>query len=54
MHALQDFFSTDYGLLSAAVIACTLAMGGFYINYFVKHIKQDCAAEDARRAALKH
>jgi len=54
MHALQDFFTTDYGLLSAAVLLCIFGMAAFYINYFVKHIKQDCAAEDARRAALKH
>ena len=46
MHALQDFFSTDYGLLSAAVIAFTLFMGGWYINYFRRHI-----AEDTARAA---
>lgn len=46
MHALKDFFSTDYGLLSAAVIAFTLFMGGWYINYFRRHI-----AEDTARAA---
>ncbi len=50
MHALRDFFSTDYGLLSAAVIAITLGMGAFYINYFVKHMREDEAR--ARAAGL--
>jgi len=48
MHALQDFFSTDYGLLSAAVIAITLGMGVFYVRFFVKHMQQDEARERAR------
>jgi hypothetical protein len=51
MHALRDFFTTDYGLLSAAVIAITLGMGAFYTNFFIKHIRQDEAAERARLAA---
>lgn len=46
MHALKDFFTTDYGLLSAAVIAVTLGMGAFYAWFFRKHIR-----EDAERAA---
>jgi Protein of unknown function (DUF3149) len=50
MHALQDFFSTDYGLLSAAVIAITLGMGVFYVRFFVKHMQQDEARERARLA----
>ncbi|MFM2052307.1 MAG: hypothetical protein RL456_344 [Pseudomonadota bacterium] len=49
MHALTDFFSTDYGLLSALVIAITLGMGGFYVRYFMKHIRED--TEAAERAA---
>ena len=36
MHALRDFFSTDYGLLSAAVIAFMLGMGVFYARFFLK------------------
>lgn len=48
--ALRDFFTTDYGLLSAAVIAFTLGMGAFYVNYFVKHIREDEAR--ARAAGL--
>ncbi len=41
MHALRDFFSTDYGLLSAAVIAITLGMGVFYTRFFLKHMRED-------------
>ncbi|MCP5272582.1 MAG: DUF3149 domain-containing protein [Burkholderiaceae bacterium] len=46
MHALRDFFTTDYGLLSAAVIAFTLGMGVFFSRYIARHIR-----EDAERAA---
>jgi hypothetical protein len=45
MHALVDFFSTDYGLMSAAVIAFMLGMGVFFVRFFLTHIEQD-----ARRA----
>jgi hypothetical protein len=51
MHALRDFFSTDYGLLSAAVIAITLGMGAFYVRFFLKHMHEDEAR--ARAAAQK-
>ena len=53
MHALRDFFTTDYGLLSAAVIAFTLGMGWFYASYFARHIREDEAAERARQAAAR-
>lgn len=46
MAALKDFLTTDYGLMSAVVIAITLGMGVFYARFFAKHIK-----EDAERAA---
>ena len=48
MHALKDFLSTDYGLMSAVVIAITLGMGVFYARYIMKHIRED--AEAAARA----
>lgn len=51
MHALTDFFSTDYGLMSAAVIAFTLGMGVFFARYMSKHIKED--SEAAARAARR-
>jgi len=50
MHALTDFFTTDYGLLSAVVIVCTLGMGAFYANYFARHIRED-SERAAREAA---
>ncbi len=45
MKALTDFFSTDYGLLSAAVIAITLGMAVFFIRFFVSHMREDEARE---------
>lgn len=50
MHALRDFFSTDYGLMSAAVIAVTLGMAGYFTWFFRSHIKAD-AERAAREAA---
>ena len=52
MKALTDFFTTDYGLLSFAVIAIVLGMAWFYVRYFLVHMHQDEAAERARLAAL--
>ena len=50
MRALQDFFSTDYGLLSAAVIAVTLGMAAFFTRFFITHMREDEARERARLA----
>ena len=50
MHALRDFLSTDYGLLSAFVIAFTLGMGVFFSRYFARHIRED-TERAAREAA---
>ena len=41
MHALVDFFSTDYGLMSAGVIAFMLGMGVFFVRFFVSHMHED-------------
>jgi len=49
MRALTDFFTTDYGLLSAAVISFTIGMAVFYARYISKHVREDTAA--AARAA---
>ncbi len=46
MHALRDFFTTDYGLLSAAVIAFTLGMGVFFARYMARHMREDGEAAD--------
>lgn len=50
MHALKDFFSTDYGLLSFVVIVFTLAMGVFFSRFFARHIREDCERVDRERA----
>jgi hypothetical protein len=49
MRAFSDFFSTDYGLMSAAVILFMLGMGAFYVRYFLKHMHEDEARERAAR-----
>ncbi len=48
MRALSDFFSTDYGLMSAAVIGVMLGMGVFYVRFFLKHMHEDEARERTR------
>lgn len=54
MKALQDFLSTDYGLMSAAVITVTLGMAAFYVRYFLHHMHEDEARERARQQAAAH
>ena len=49
MHAFSDFITTDYGLMSAAVILFMLGMGGFYVRYFLKHMHEDEARERPAR-----
>jgi hypothetical protein len=51
MHALKDFFTTDYGLLSAAVIVFTLGMGVFFSRFFARHIKEDTERAARQQAA---
>jgi hypothetical protein len=43
MKLMTDLFSTDYGLLSAGVIAFTLGMAVFYIRYFMRKVAEDSA-----------
>ncbi len=38
---LKELFTTDVGLMSAAVIAITLGMAAYYAWYFRSHIKHD-------------
>jgi hypothetical protein len=45
MHAIRDFFSTDYGLMSAGVIVFMLGMGVFFARFFITHMRED----EARR-----
>ena len=46
MHALRDFFTTDYGLMSLAVIAFMFAMLGYIGWYVARHVKADVAEHD--------
>lgn len=48
MRALSELFTTDVGLLSIAVIAFMLGMGGFYLRYFLKHMHDDEAKQRQR------
>jgi putative copper export protein len=41
MKVFTDFFSTDYGLMSAAVIVFMLGMGVFFVRYFLSHMQED-------------
>jgi Protein of unknown function (DUF3149) len=47
MKLLTDLFSTDYGLMSAAVIVMTLGMAVWFRLYFKRKM-----AEDAKAAGL--
>lgn len=49
MHALRDFFTTDYGLFSAAGIAFMLGMAVFFVRYMTRHMRED--GERAAREA---
>ena len=53
MHAWKDFLTTDYGLMSLAVIVFMLGMGVFFTRYFLKHMRDDEAAAKAAAAAGK-
>ena len=52
MHALRDFFTTDCGLASAAVIAIILCRGLWFTRYAARHTRQE-GARAARGAAGK-
>lgn len=41
MRALSELFTTDVGLLSVGTIGFVLVMGGFFLRYFVKHMRED-------------
>ena len=41
MKALLDLFTTDYGLMSVAVIAFMLGMGAWFVAYFKRHMDED-------------
>lgn len=41
MQAWIDFFTTDYGLLSAVIILAMLCGLGYFVWYVLKHVKED-------------
>ncbi|MBE7939322.1 MULTISPECIES: DUF3149 domain-containing protein [Ramlibacter] len=41
MKAFNDFLSTDYGLMSLAVLGITIGMAFFFIRYFMSEMKKD-------------
>ena len=49
MHALKDLFTSDVGLMSAAVIAFVLGMGVFFVWYTLKHMREEEAALRVKR-----
>lgn len=48
MRLIQELFASDVGVLSAIVIFITLAMGGYYLRYFLQHMHDD--EQRARKA----
>lgn len=46
MQAWIDFFTTDYGLMSLAVIAFMFVMLGYIGWYVARHVKADVAEHD--------
>jgi len=46
MKALSDLFSTDYGLMSVAVITITLGMMVFYAVWFMRKVNEDSPNTD--------
>ncbi|MDO8778543.1 MAG: DUF3149 domain-containing protein [Burkholderiaceae bacterium] len=41
MKMLSDLFSTDYGLMSAAVIAFMLGMAVWFVVFFKRKVDED-------------
>lgn len=41
MKMLTDLFSTDYGLMSAAVIAFMLGMAVWFVAFFKRKVDED-------------
>lgn len=54
MRALIDFVTTDYGLLSAAVIAFTVGMAGYYIRFVIRHVREEEAQQRAHAPQTAH
>ncbi|MFT7774072.1 DUF3149 domain-containing protein [Roseateles sp.] len=41
MSVFKDLLSSDSGLMSLAVLTFMLGMGGFFIRYFLRHMRED-------------
>lgn len=54
MKLLNDLFSTDYGLMSIAVIAITLCMAAFFLRLFLVKMKEPPAADPAAATRAAH
>lgn len=50
MTLLERFLSTDYGLFSAVAIGVTLLMGVYFVWFFYKQYKADCALHEKQAA----
>lgn len=50
MHALEDLFTSDVGLMSVAGIAFMRGMAVFFVRYFLKHMRED----EMRAKSLQH
>ncbi|HEX5310195.1 DUF3149 domain-containing protein [Aquabacterium sp.] len=46
MQAWKDFLTTDYGLMSAAVIAFMFVMLGYIGRFVARHVKEDTEAHE--------
>ncbi len=44
MKLFSDLITTDYGLMSLAVIVVTLGMGMWYRAYFIRKMDEDAKA----------
>jgi len=41
---LSELLSTDYGMMSAAVIVVTLGLGVWYVRFFLRRMNEDAQA----------
>lgn len=46
MHAINDFLTTDYGLMSLAVIAFCVIMPLYIATYIGRKVRQDAEAHE--------
>ncbi|HET8868813.1 MAG TPA: DUF3149 domain-containing protein [Aquabacterium sp.] len=46
MQAWKDFLTTDYGLMSAAVIVVIFVIGGYIARFVSRHVREDTEAHE--------